>query len=321
MCDAGPSAYWLTRRPSCKVNVASPPSSRFNLSYRVELSLLLSPYVLGALLLIGAPAVLTTVLAFMFYDALSRPVWVGWANFYEIFADPQFAIARLNTLYYIGLAVPARVLGALGLALLLNAPRRGAGFYRAGIYLPTVIPDTAYALVFMWIFNPLYGPVNLTLKALGLPTPGWLADTETAKLVFVIMGTFQIGEGFVVLLTGLRNIPRDYYDSAAVDGGNAWQVFRYITLPLLSPWLILLTFRDVILSFQNIFTPVFMMTGGGPYYSTLFLPLLIYEEAFDRFHFGPASAMMLIMFIAAASLIGILLVLFEEAGYVEESHE
>lgn len=295
----------------------SPP----RLPYSAELGLMLTPYLLGTLVLVGIPAVITLVLAFMTYDALSAPFWVGWFNFQDIFSDPLFAIARANSMYFILLAVPLRLLGALGLALFLHRPRRGVGTYRAIMYLPTIIPDTAYALTWMWIFNPLYGPVNLILAGLGLPTPGWLADAETAKLVFVIMAGFQIGEGFVVLLAGLRNIPPDYYDAAAADGANSLQKFRYITLPLLSPWLILLTIRDIILSFQSTFTPALLMTRGDPYYATLFLPLLIYEEAFDRFRFGPGSAMMLIMFIAAGTLIGVVLLLAEEVGYAEERLE
>ena len=118
---------------------------------------------------------------------------------------------------------------------------------------------------------------------------------------------FQIGEGFVVLLAGLQNIPPEYYAAAAVDGGNTWQQFRYITLPFLAPWLLLLTLRDIILSTQNIFTANFIMTNGDPYYSTLFLPLLIYEEAFDRMHFGPGSAMTVLLVIVTAALIGFVL--------------
>jgi multiple sugar transport system permease protein len=248
-------------------------------------------------------------MAFVFYDALSPPTWAGLANFREILtdpADPLFKIALANSLYFVALAVPLRTLGALGLALWLNHQRRGVGLYRAAVYLPTIIPDVAYALIWMWIFNPLYGPVNLTLDALGLPTPGWLADGDTAKLVFVIMALFQVGEGFVVLLAGLQNIPPEYYASAAVDGANGWQTLRHLTLPLLAPWLLLLTVRDVILSFQTTFTANFIMTGGGPYYATLFLPMQIYIEAFDAFRFGPGAAMMLLMFAMTAALIGLM---------------
>jgi multiple sugar transport system permease protein len=211
--------------------------------------------------------------------------------------------------------VPLRILGALGLALLLHRPRRGVSGYRAAVYVPTVIPDVAYALIWLWIFNPLFGPVNIALGALGLPLPGWLADAGTAKFPFVVMSVFQIGEGFVILLAALRGLPREYFDAGVMDGAGRFGLFRYLTLPLLLPWLLLLSFRDVILMFQWTFTPSLVMTGGDPYYSTLFLPLLIYEEAFDRFRFGPGSALMLVTFLASAAIIAGLYVAFRSRGY------
>ena len=220
--------------------------------------------------------------------------FVGFANFRLLAADPLVTTAIGNSLVFIALAVPLRILGALGLALLLQRPRRGVAGYRAAAYLPTVIPDVAFALIWLWIFNPLFGPVNVALGALGLAQPGWLADAETARYPFVIMALFQIGEGFVVLLAALRGLPREYFDAGAVDGAGSWALFRHLTLPLLLPWLALLTFRDVILSFQWTFSPAFVMTGGDPYYATMFIPLVIYEEAFDRFRFGTGSALMLL---------------------------
>jgi multiple sugar transport system permease protein len=160
-----------------------------------------------------------------------------------------------------------------------------------------------YALIWLWIFNPIYGPLNQALSALGLPAPVWLLQPDTARLAIVIMSLFQIGEGFVVLLAGRQEIPPDYYHAAAVDGASAWQMFRLITLPLLAPWLLVLTIRDALLSAQSTFTPALLMTGGGPYYATLFTPLLVYQEAFDRFRFGRAAAMMLVLLLGLGLLL------------------
>ena len=280
---------------------------------------MLLPYLLGTLLLVALPALLSAGLAFTSYDALSPPVFVGLDNFRFLAADPVVTSAFANSLFFLLLAVPLRILGALGLALLLQRPRRGVGAYRAAVYVPTVIPDVAFALIWLWIFNPLFGPVNLALGALGLPMPAWLAEAETARFPFVVMSLFQIGEGFVVLLAALRGLPREYFDAGAVDGAGRWAAFRYLTLPLLMPWLVLLTFRDVILSFQYTFTPSFVMTGGDPYYSTLFLPLLIHEEAFDRFRFGPGSALMLLVFLASAAIIAGLYLFFRGRGYTADA--
>jgi multiple sugar transport system permease protein len=279
--------------------------------------LLLAPYLLGAFVLIALPGLVSFGLSFTRYDALGPPIWGGLQAYRDVANEPLLPIAVYNTLFYLFLAVPLRILGALALALLLNRPRRGVGAYRAAVYLPTVVPDVAYALIWLWIFNPLYGPLNALLGLFGLPAPAWLIQPNTARLAFVILSAFQIGEGFVVLLAGLKDIPQVYYDSAQVDGAGRLQSFFRITLPLLSPWLLLLTFRDIILSFQNTFVPAFIMTGGDPYYATLFLPLLIYEEAFDRFRFGQGSVLMLLMFVATLALLWLLYWIFEGWGEME----
>lgn len=288
-----------------------------NSSYRAELYLMLLPYLGFSLALIAVPVLASFGLAFFQYDAISPPVWNGLLNFSETFADPLFKVAVLNSLFFMALAVPLRLLGALALALLLNKPRRGAGLFRAAIYLPTIMPDTAYALVALWFFNPFYGPLNQILRALQFPAPAWLTDPTTAKLAMVLMSLLQIGEGFVVLLAGLKDIPRDYYDAAAVDGCSPWQTFHTITLPFLRPWLVLLVFRDLIISFQSTFVPGYIMTGGGPYYSTFFLPMMIYEEAFDRLRFGNGSVLMLLMFALTLGLLLLLFLLFKGWGHDE----
>jgi multiple sugar transport system permease protein len=287
-------------------------------TWRAGLWVMLLPYLAGTLLLVGLPALMSGVLAFTTYDALTPPVFVGFANFRLLAADPMVGTAVGNSLLFIVLAVPLRILGALGLAMLLLRPRRGAAGYRAAVYVPTVIPDVAYALIWLWILNPVFGPVNLALEALGLPTPGWLADAQTARFPFVVMAAFQIGEGFVVLLAALRGLSPEVFDAGAVDGAGRWAAFRYLTLPLLLPWLALLTFRDVVLSFQWTFTPSFVMTGGDPYYATLFMPLLTYEEAFDRFRFGAGSALMLLTFLLSLAIIGAIYLLFRRRGYVAD---
>jgi multiple sugar transport system permease protein len=219
---------------------------------------MLAPYLVGTLLLVAVPALASAALAFTAYDALSPPVFVGFDAFRAVAADPLAWIALGNSLVFVVLAVPIRLAGALGLALLLHRPRRGVGACRTAVYLPTVIPDVAYALIFLWLFNPLHGPVNLLLGRLGLPAPAWLADEGTARYPFVAMAALQVGEGFIVLLAALRGIPRDYYDAASVDGAGAFTLFRWLTLPLLVPWLLLLTFRDIILSFQYTFVPAYV---------------------------------------------------------------
>lgn len=272
-------------------------------SYRRQLYLFLLPYVVGSLLLTLLPALVTTAVAFTKYNALQPPQWVGLDNFTRLLDSPMVRISLYSSLVFLALAVPLRLFAALALALLMQQKRRLFGFYRAAVYLPTIIPEVAYALIWLWIFNPMYGPLNLALTWLGLPAPAWLTEPNAARFAIVLMLLLQIGEGFVVLLAGLQQIPRAVYEAARVDGANGWRSFWYITLPLLTPWLLLLTFRDLIMSLQNSFTPTFVLTYGGPYYATTFVPLLVYEIGFDLFDFGLAAAILVVLYLFLLLLI------------------
>lgn len=271
--------------------------------YQLTLYLMLAPFLIGIALLVLIPAGMSFGLAFTNYDGLAPPDWLGLANYRRIVADDLFQRAMLNSLVFLLLTVPLRTLITLGLALLLQRSRRGVGLYRAAVYLPSIVPGVAYALIWLWILNPVYGPLNLMLDMFGLPTAAWLVDPRTALPALALMALFQIGEGFVVLLAGLQHVPDDYYDSAALDGAGQVAMLRHVTLPLLMPWLVLVIIRDLIAGAQNTFTPALIMTGGGPYYATLFLPLLIYQTAFDRFRFGEGAAMTTLLFIGVGGLI------------------
>lgn len=279
-------------------------TSRWSLtSFEGQTRWFILPFLLGSLLLIVLPALVTVGVSFTRYNAIQPPVWAGLDNFRTLFHSPLARLSLRSSLQFIFLAVPLRLLGALIMALLLEPAGRLFGWLRAAVYLPTVIPEGAFALIFLWILNPLYGPLNAVLGGMGLPAPDWLLTPATARLSFVLMSLFTIGEGMVVLLVGLKTIPRIYYEVARVDGASVRQTFRHITLPLLTPWLLVLTFRDIVVSLQNTFTPSFVMTYGGPYYATTFIPLLLFELAFDLFDFGAAAAMMVVMYILTGLLV------------------
>ena len=268
----------------------------WRLSYQQRLRLLLLPYLSGMLLLVGLPALLSFGLAFFRYDALSPPTWIGNLNFLLVATDELFLLSIQNSLALVILPVPLRVLGAFLLAILLRRNGRFLGWFRAAVYLPSIVPAAAYALAWLWILNPLYGPVNLLLQAVGLLPPAWFADAQWAKPGLVLLALWQIGEGFLVSLAALQDIPVSVEDAARVDGANTFQRFFYITLPLMAPILLLLTFRDAILTLQESFTSVFLTTGGGPYYATYTLPMFIYEQGFDLLLFGAASAVLWVMY-------------------------
>ena len=275
-------------------------SHRFGPQARHQLALwlLLTPFLAGAFLLIGLPALITFGLAFTRYGAISPPVWNGLQNFATIFQRDLFWIAVRHSLLFAATAAPLQVLGAMMLALLLHPPRRGAKLYRAAVYLSSVLPDVAYALIWLWLFNPLYGPINIVLAAVRLPQPAWLADPATALAALVIMAAVRVGEGMLLLIAARQALPSAYFQAAMLDGAGRWSTFCYITLPLLLPWLLLLLVRDVVIGAHAAFTPTLIMTGGGPGYATTLLPFLIYEEAFGYLRIGQAAAMMCVMFAA-----------------------
>jgi multiple sugar transport system permease protein len=273
-------------------------------TYRAQLRIFLAPYLLGIFVLVIIPALLTFGMAFTKYNAVSAPKWVGFENFSRLWTSVYARSALRNTLIFVLSAVPIRLVGALGLALLLQRKGLVFGIFRSIVYLPTVIPEVAYALIWMWIFNPLYGPLNISLNHLGLDAPSWWTEAGTARLAIVVMLVFTLGEGFIVMLAALQNISRSYYEAATVDGASTWQCFWKITFPLILPLLLLLTFRDMILSLQSTFTPSFVITYGGPYYATTFAPLLVYELAFDFYNLGLASAALIMTYI----LLGILVI-------------
>jgi multiple sugar transport system permease protein len=271
---------------------------------RLQLGLMLAPYLVGLTALVVLPALAGFALAFTDYNALQPPRLTGLANFRDLLGDDIFHIAIANSLLYIGLAVPLRLIGALLTARLLLRPGRGIHLYRATVYLPTVIPDMAWALIWLWILNPIYGPLNQTLALVGIDGPAWMVDHTSARFAIILMMGWQIGEGFVVCLASLQNVPRDLLDQAAIDGSSAWSTFWSITLPAIAPALLILLFRDTIFSFQANFVPALIVgRGGGPDYATTYLPMYIYTTAFGYLRFGYAAAMTLVMYVVTALLI------------------
>ena len=264
---------------------------------------LLTPFALGVVLLLGVPAVLTFGYAFTDHTGFGDPSFTGLANVRRALADPLAAASLRASLTFALLAVPLRLLIAGSLGIALARPWRGARLARVLVYLPTVIPDVALALVFLWVFNPLYGPVNQVLGALGLPQPVWLGTAWGARWAIVTMMLFPIGEAFLVVLAGRRELDHTVYEAATVDGASAWQQLWHVTLPQLAPLLVLLALRDTILSLQVNFVPAYILTDGGPDAATLFLPVYIYDQAFEFLGFGYGALLSLILLSVTALLI------------------
>jgi multiple sugar transport system permease protein len=271
---------------------------------RLLLAAMLAPYLAGLALLVFLPALVTLVLAFTEYDLLRAPRFVGLGNFRELLEDDVFAISVWNSLSYVAASVPLRIGAALGLGLLLHRRMRTAAAARTAVYAPTLVPEIAYAVLWLWLLNPLYGPVNLLLGAVGAPTPSWFTDPDAARWAVILMGLFTIGEAFVIVLAVRATVPWELYELALVEGASPWQSMRWITLPLLAPALALLLLRDTILSFQASFVPALVLTEGGPPpYSTTYLPLFVYRNAFEYLRYGYAAAATLVLFMITAVVV------------------
>ncbi len=281
---------------------------------RRQLGLMLTPYVLGLVVLVLAPFAVTLALAFTDYDLIRPPVWSGAANFGELAGDPIFRTALVNSLVFAVIAVPLRLLIALGLALLLHRRAAAGGPARAAAVLPAAVPEIAYGLLWLWLLNPLYGPINQLLRvggengltAFGRTPPQWLTDPTDARAAIILMSLFTIGETFVILLAARRALPRDVYELAALEDATAWDVVRRITLPLIAPVLGLLLVRDAIQSLQFSFVPALVVTDGGPPpYATTYVPLFVYRTAFEYLRYGYAAAATLIMLVLTVAAVAV----------------
>ncbi|MGH2820638.1 MAG: carbohydrate ABC transporter permease [Actinomycetota bacterium] len=261
------------------------------------------PYLAGLAVLVAAPSLGATMLAFTEFSGLLAPRFIGLQNFQRLVTDDLFWRALGNSLSYVTISVPLRLGAAVAFALLLHERFAGVGVARAAAYLPTVVPDAAYALLWLWLLNPLYGPLARGLGAAGVGPPDLLTDPWGARVAMAVMSAIQIGEGFVVALAARRAIPRQLYEAASVDGARPWFSLTRITLPLMAPLLALLALRDFVFGFQASFVPALLITEGGPRLATTYLPLLVYQSAFRYFRLGYASAMTVTMFVITAAIV------------------
>jgi multiple sugar transport system permease protein len=272
-------------------------------AFRERLAPLAWPYLVGLTLLVAIPVLAAVFFAFTEFTGVRPPRFNGFENFSRLMGDEAFWRSLGNSAIFVAIAVPLRMAAAIAFALLLYRRAPGVGAARAIAYMPTVVPDAVYALLWLWILNPLYGPLPLLLESVGIGSPAWLTDPWGARFAVALMGAFQIGEAFVIALAARRAIPDSLYDAARVDGASEWFTLTRVTLPLMAPVLALLALRDVILTLQVNFVPALLLTDGGPRYATTFLPLYVYRTAFRYFRLGYASTIALTMFVVTALVI------------------
>lgn len=257
----------------------------------------ISPWVVGFLAFTLVPFLASVGLSFTRYNIVTPPVWVGLANYHKLFCDdPRFWVSLWVTLKYALVAVPLGIAAGVGLALLLNVEVRGLSVYRTLFFLPSIVPAVATAVVFSWILNPQLGLVNGLLRRIGIEGPAWLQDTRWAFWSLVLMSLWTVGGSMVIYLAGLKDIPRQLYEAATIDGAGAWQRTRHVTLPMLTPVIFFNLIMGVIGAFQY-FTQAYMMTQGGPEDATMFYALYLFMRAWRYLDMGYASAMAWVLFL------------------------
>jgi len=259
------------------------------------------PNFLGFALLTLVPMAFGLALSFMEWSPWGDPEWVGFENFERMFRSSTFWIALWNTTYYAAGHIPLTMAVSLGLALLLNRTLAGLGFFRTAFFLPYVTSLVAVAVVWNMLFNPASGPVNQFLQLVGVSDPpGWTSSTAWAMPAVIVASVWRdMGYYMVLFLAGLQTIPTELYEAARVDGANAWQRFRNVTLPGLRPTTFFVLIMCTVASFK-VFDLIVVMTDGGPGRATKVLSQLIYEEGIREGRFGLASAISLVLFVLVA---------------------
>ena len=262
------------------------------------------PWLISLLVFTTYPVLATFYLSLTEYTVIEPPQWVGLGNYRTmLFDDPAFWTAVENSAIYAAVSVPLKLVLALVLALILNLGVRGIGLYRTLFYLPELVPPVAATILFVLLFTPVAGPVNILLSAIGLTPPDWLRDPTWSKPALIIISLWPLGVETLAFLAGLKEIPQDLLDAAAVDGAGPWQRLRGVVLPLLTPVILFNLVIGVIYSFQ-VFTQALVIGGttGEPLDSTLMFVVLIYRNAFRYFAMGYAAALSVALFLAVLLL-------------------
>jgi multiple sugar transport system permease protein len=230
------------------------------------------------------------------YSVVKATVWTGIANYANMLQDNLFWRSLWNSAYFTIGNIPLTMVLGLILALAVNAPIHGRNFFRVVFYLPLVTSTIALSMVWLWLFDPTFGLLNVFLKIFGIHPQLWLQSTTQAMPSIILMSVWMgVGGSMLIFLAGLQGVPESLYEAAKVDGAGSWQSFRHVTLPILRPVTVYVLVTNIISSFQ-IFGPIYAMTGGGPAFATTTLVHQIYVNGFRYFNMGYAAAESWVLF-------------------------
>ncbi len=305
-------------------NTLARPRPRFNLWRRFwsrsnERSgyLFILPSFVHLLIFLLIPVIFSFFLSFRDWNQprFQEAPYIGLKNYAFLMSDRHFWQAMLNTGYYTILSVPLGMAFSLGIAVVLNRKLRGVNLFRTLFFMPVISSWVAVSIIWVTLLDPQVGIVNYVLRLVGLPAVNWLGDPRSAMPSLVLISIWKsAGFNMVIWLAGLQGIPQEFYEAASIDGATRWQSFWRITLPLLTPTSFFLAITGVIASFQ-VFSPVYVITKGGPLNSTDVAVFHIYRQAFQQFNFGYASAQAWILFAV------IFIATLAQFWYIRRTHE
>ena len=269
----------------------------------------LTPNFLGFLVFTSLPVLASLVLAFVQWDILTPPHWVGFQNFVNLLGwhqeegrivanDPLFWKYCGNTLFLMA-GIPINMACSLVLALCMNQKLKGIVVFRTIYFLPTISAGVALCMLWRWIYNPDFGLLNTLLAKMHMRGPDWLSSTAWAKPALMLMGlwTGMGGGNMILYLASLQGVPTHLYEAAEIDGATPWQKFWNITFPMISPTTFFIFVMSVIGGFQGGFQAAYIMTGGGPAGATTTIEYYIYNNAFQWFKMGYAASIAWFLFI------------------------
>jgi multiple sugar transport system permease protein len=254
----------------------------------------LSPWLVGFFCFTLLPLVLSFYYSLCRFTLLQPPKFIGLDNYTTLARDQLFWLAIRNTFAYAAIAIPSGLLVSLGLAMLLNVKIPAQSIWRAIIFLPSLVPTVASAMLWMWLLNSKLGLINVGLSKIGINGPAWLASPRWALPALAFMSVWGVGNAVVIYLAGLQDVPRELYEAAELDGASIFARMRHVTLPVLSP-VIFFNLVIAIIGLMQVFDIPYIMTGGGPAHSTYFISMYLYDNAFVYLHMGYASAMAWVM--------------------------
>ena len=259
------------------------------------------PWFIGFSVFLLYPLIASVYYSFCDYSVLRPPVFIGIANYSDLWHDEVFWKTLQNTSIYTIFALPCGLFVALSLAMLLNTKVRGLTIYRTIFFVPSLVPQVSLAVLWLWLFNGEHGIINYVLNfflwPLHMKGPNWLSDPFWSKPALVLLGVWGVGNAMVIYLAGLQDVPQALYEAADLDGATWWAKTWHVTLPMLSPVILFNLIMGIIGTLQVFTVPYVMFPGGSPARSTYFYTMYLFDNAFIYHKMGYACAMGWIMFL------------------------